>query len=750
MLTLHRVEIENFVCFDSIAIEFAAGSEKPLTVVRAENGSGKTTLLRAVRWGMYGEKSLPGKSARFSLHPAWWHPDEPDVRTRVSMEFETDGSSRNFEAADGTPSLYRLDRSVTTIGKPDAGENEPDFRRIGEATSLMVRDPGGHWGRHEMSPDAVVAELLPWELREFFIMDADEAADFVGGGENKSVSRKEYRAKTTHAINSLLGLEVFKNARDRVEDIARGFARKATRAIGDQDLNEQQEQLERCRDERQEVDREIDRCMSEKGDLEDTLEQLDQDIEEEVGRRSAYDSWSERLSKNREEHRRAVGERSACVAELAGDLESPELLASLGSAVVSETRSVLEPLHKRGQVPLAHVPFIHDLLLEGRCVCGQDLSEGSEDWRRVAELVAASEDEAAQADHLYYVYQAALSLRAIAEASMWNGKRTRHAASLAECDGKISALETEKRGLDAKLGGIDDEKIQVARDSRAACLQSLAMLTRKLALNESSRQRLDKEINPLAKKIAQRQRNQQAAADHQAAEDTARLAIGILDSAYAAIERQQVRSLSEQMNRLFHRMAANVSEEDFDAAQHSKADLRMINEVGVRPVEDRPGSFEIYALNSRGRAMPPVEINGASLRVLALSFVLALCDESDTRAPLLADSLLNFLSGTVRSNTLRVTARHSRQPILLLTSSDLEASAELEAVEKHAGATYTLTAQWDAIAHGRGGDVVHQTKQKLVSLLCRCGPRQYCNVCERTGQAEAAGWTKRRTERRQR
>ena len=32
--------------------------------------------------------------------------------------------------------------------------------------------------------------------------------------------------------------------------------------------------------------------------------------------------------------------------------------------------------------------------------------------------------------------------------------------------------------------------------------------------------------------------------------------------------------------------------------------------------------------------MPPIEINGASRRVLALSFVLALCAESQTYAPL--------------------------------------------------------------------------------------------------------------------
>ena len=141
--------------------------------------------------------------------------------------------------------------------------------------------------------------------------------------------------------------------------------------------------------------------------------------------------------------------------------------------------------------------------------------------------------------------------------------------------------------------------------------------------------------------------------------------------------------------------------------------------------------------------MPPIEINGASRRVLALSFVLALCRESRTYAPLIADSLLNFMSGAVRRNTLRTTVENSSQPILLLTGSDLESSSEAEAVAQYAGATYTLTGQWDAIDAGGGGDVIRWSEQRQIALVCSCGPRQYCDICEREGQAGSPGWSRR-------
>ena len=189
------------------------------------------------------------------------------------------------------------------------------------------------------------------------------------------------------------------------------------------------------------------------------------------------------------------------------------------------------------------------------------------------------------------------------------------------------------------------------------------------------------------------------------------------------------------MNRLFATMVDNVTEAEADTSQAGKETIRTIAQVGVRPVSG--GGFEIFAINNHGRDKPHIEINGASRRVIALAFVLALCSESKTRAPLVADSLLNMMSGAVRRNTLRTTAEKSGQPILLLTGADLETETEVETLSEKAGATYTLTAQWH-------GEVMNQTDPRAICLVCQCGPRQYCNVCERVGQANRPGWSQRK------
>ena len=744
MLRLRRIEINNFVCFADLIVEPSVDSDKPLTVIRAENRNGKTTFLRAVRWGMYGEKGLPGDSSRFSLHPAWWVPDAEGIESSVALEFETDGSTRLHSSGAATTSTYRLVRSVTTIARAAVRDSEPDFRRISEKTQLMVAEGDGTWSPNVAGVDAVVRELLPWGLRDFFVMDADEATDYVGGGsEDKVLRHQDVIDKTTAAIHSLLGIDVFKDASTRLDGIAKGFGQAATKAIGDSGLDEMQGDLDGLRAQHTDLTERIADERTQRSDLSDRLTARQNELENELKGLGAAEQLQQTLRTNRLSSERADKDRKRIVGLLAAHLESPDLLASLAHKKTADVRELLRPLYESGRIPLKHLTFVRELLETGTCICGTDISEAGRHRDCVERKVAESAAQEERANFLGQLYEAANSLHRIASDQQWAADRNVLVQDLATIDSEISELATAKRDIDAKLDQLDEEKIGVIRDEIDTLETKIRDLNRSLAMHESKLPSLESDIDSLEKKINQRQRNERAAKDMRDAQALAKLVRQVLDRAYRTIQDSQVHELSQRMNRLFVKMAANVSDEDFEQSSGSKANIRMISEVGVRPVDGQAGQFEIFALNSRGRAMPPIEINGASRRVLALSFVLALCIESKTEAPLIADSLLNFTSGAVRRNTLRVTAESSSQPILLLTQSDLEAPSEVETIQTFCGATYTLTGQWDAVVGGEG-DVVNLSEARHVALLCRCGPRQYCSICERTGQSEAAGWSQRK------
>ena len=743
MLKFRRIEIDNFVCFDTVVIEPSLSSERPLTVVRAENGSGKTTFLRAVKWGMYGERGLPGDSARFSLHPAWWRPDDNGIKTQTVIEFETDGSTRFDTTGDTATTVYQLVRSVTTIGRPAAKDDEPDFRRINEQTLLMVKENDGSWIQHTAGIETVIEQLLPWDLRDFFVMDADEAADFVGGSENKVISRQETIDKTTSAVHSLLGIDVFKEASQRVEDMAKRFGAQATKAIGDSDLDALQEELDQIRMEHSQLKDIISEQRVQIEELSDRLGQRKDDLETELKDIGAAEQLRTRLEDYERAYVRVTKQRKSTLGHLASELESDDLLASLINNTVTQTYHTLRPLYESGHIPLKHLNFVRNLLESGTCVCGQDISNDGTYRRHLEDSITESAKQEKRADYLGQLHDAAKSFMIQAASSNWEDRNRQHNIDLSDLDNEESNLRLEKRDIDEKLGSIDEDKIQLIREEIAALETQLTNLNAKFNANTTMLQPIETKIDSLEKTIHQRQRRERAASDKRAAQDIAKRVVEILSRAYGTIQAEQVNELSQRMNRLFAKMAANVSDNDFAGVQPDKATLRMIGEVGLRSVDLKPDDYEIYALNSRQRSMPPIEINGASRRVLALSFVLALCIESRTHAPLIADSLLNFMSGTVRRNTLHVTAKNSSQPILLLTGSDLAAPSEVETVDQYAGSTYTLTGQWDAIDAGDGGDVVNWIDRRQVSLVCICGPRQYCDICERVGQANSPGWKKR-------
>ena len=738
MLLIRRIEITNFVCFDDIEIEPSTSREKPLTVIRAENGSGKTTLLRAIRWGMYGEKGLPGNASHFSLHPAYWQPDAKGIETSVAILFETDGSSRNHPEGKPTNTVYELRRSVMTVAKKPTRQGEPDFRRVNEEAQLLFERPDGSWLPYEAGVGRVIEELLPLALQDFFVMDADEAADFVGGSENKVIERQAVIAKTSFAVGALLGLDVFTKATGRVRTISEEFGRAATKASGSKELSEKQAELDQLRAKAANLEEKLEKNRHDKADIDDRLSRARGRLEALIGSLGAHAQLKERLKENETRHKRANSDRRKAASALSAELAAVELLAAMAAQEVTDARNMLQPLYEDGSIPIRHLVFVQSLLEKGTCVCGQDLTSQSEYRQHVQHIVEQSSGKEEKANYLAQVLHAANMLHQHKESEKWETRRTERGKAVADLDNEISNLKQAKREIDAKLDAIDNENVESTRSEIDMLKQHSGRIDRELVSDGESLKQDRKSINQLEGIIRHKQRRQSEARDLETYQETASALGQILEQAYARIRDDQVRELSSEMNTLFTRMAANVVDDEAVEDNRHKATLRMIAKVGLRPLEGAPGEYEIFALNSRARSMPPTEINGASRRILALSFVLGLCKVSRTLAPLVADSLLNFMSGSVRTNTLRITAETARQPILLLTGSDLESHNEVDLVAHFAGATYTLTGQWQHTS--QGGDVVNQTDPRQVSLICSCGPREFCNVCERQGQAERSGW----------
>ena len=175
-----------------------------------------------------------------------WKPDADGIETKVFILFETDGSSRDHMDGASGNTEYEFASDCDHF-REDAGQ--PGRPRL--PTASMKRPSSSSSSKTDLgcpmntAVDRVIEELLPVGLQDFFVMDADEAADFVGGSENKVIQRRDVIAKTSFAVRALLGLEIFETATDRIQTLARSFGRSASKASGDQKLNERQAELDR-------------------------------------------------------------------------------------------------------------------------------------------------------------------------------------------------------------------------------------------------------------------------------------------------------------------------------------------------------------------------------------------------------------------------------------------------------------------------------------------------------------------------
>ena len=182
-------------------------------------------------------------------------------------------------------------------------------------------------------------------------MDADEAADFVGGSENKAIARRDVIAKTTKAVQSLLGIDVFKEATQRVERLEREFGSEATKAIGDEDLNALQQELEEYRRQKTSLERDLANQRRQRGELADGLRRAYDDLETEVKGVGAAEQLSERLRQTGQRKKQASARYGTTLLRLSGQLESINLVATLAGPLVAKAHGELKPLHDSGAIP---------------------------------------------------------------------------------------------------------------------------------------------------------------------------------------------------------------------------------------------------------------------------------------------------------------------------------------------------------------------------------------------------------------
>ena len=561
-------------------------------------------------------------------------------------------------------------------------------------------------------------------MRDFYFIDADKAVDFVGGSEGKH-SDQLMRSMIGKSIRALLSLDTLRSASERVENQRNQFVREIAALNKGLTGTNQQQALMNVEGEIEKLKIQIPTARDAFTTADETHRNSDEQFSTMIKELEMASKRAGDAKKFRDNRDRLNVKRRELVHQLAEHAPGADLAAAMLSPTLKAIIDRLEPMKEKGHIPPHELEVIPRLIQRGVCLCGTAISEGTPAAEKLTAILLEARKTESGARFLDGVLNLATRHKRLGAAAVRNDPITAIKKELADLDPQISELsvaieEVEKTA--AAEGGKQVEASEMKRD-----------ISEKLAQRDTLRDALTRLQNELEKLETERRSHQESirlAAGRtdkvkglQASERAADLVKLVVQSAYERVERDQVADVSKSMTNLFSKMVGQTDE-------------GLISEVGLRttgPASSLP-EYELFA-RYQNADKPLRLINGASRRALSVAFVLALAEQTGSRVPLVTDSLLHSTSGEVRKRLVEFLATGERigQPIMFGTRADFQAPEVRTVLDRYAGVTYTLSAQSHV-----GADVVRidpNRQQSNQVSVCSCSPRQYCAICERTGDA---------------
>jgi len=572
-------------------LTFSSSKDRNVTVVYGANGAGKTALLNAFTWVLYGTHTPAFEHPDDLINHGAWAGAKPgeEVEARVTLTFE-DGDQ-----------TYTVER-VSSARKDGDGKRIP--LRDGDMSLHFIDESGRDHVRE--NPERAVRQILPERLHSFFFFDGERI---------EKLASEDAFSEIEDAIKTILGLEIIERSIRHLDDAGQELGGEAAEVGSDEDrrLNEDLRQtrvkLEELRGERDQISNENRARRSE----------IDRIYAELAGRKEAQELQMRREALEAE-LRQAEEEITKSKRSIAGEISRRGHLAFI-EGLANAVGTKVDERRTRGEIPSEiKLQLIQDLLSEGQCICGRELSEGSDPYSCVEDWKSRAGD--GQAEDAW--------IEVGAQARFVYGDRDRLYEYLHETAGELERYRARKRSISEQLdeikvnlGSIDSEEIRKLEQHRERLGEELHRATMRLGGIENEHKALESQRTDIERELEKAEAKSEKAKLAKRRVAVAREARTLLQETYDGVTAEVRANLDGRIAGIF----AGTSYKGYEARLTEGFQLRLTKSVD-------------------GTATDVPRSSGES-QILSLSFVGAIADYARERSENHAggDVLENFSGG---------------------------------------------------------------------------------------------------------
>lgn len=674
-MLIKKIVLTNFRQFyGEQTIHLSTNEDKNVTLIHAENGVGKTALLNAILWCFFKTFTPNFKDPKSLINNA--AKAEGKQNYKVEIEFEEDGKNFSVQRAYGP-----VTQDTFRVFMIEAG----DFKDVS-------------------NPDIFINSVIPKDMANYFFFQGEGVGSFTSKHGGKQIKE---------AIQKILGFTVAKNALEDVQKIKKEYSKSLQRADKDGEISKIQRDIDQLESDLQEDNKRleeknesVERYTSEIRKIDAQLASSNSELikakhkeraEAERDLKDAHDNLS-RFERNR------VNLIKKYAANVFAHEISFEVLDFIDE---DEFKSTIPSPYNEN--------LVYKILEEAQCICGADISVGSEAYNRIQDLLKSAADPQQESR----VAKAQAELRSIKTiSSQAKGEFEFNLKGISSSRDNVSKFEERLKNISIEIQGAKDigdiQELEKRRNQFQMRLgddnRAIGNLERKVKDSASLLEKKRSEILRLRSSSSEVNKYREL-------EDIAQKVQSTIETTLASTQKNVELKIMEKVNSFLGQFVrqdyrAKMDKNSFDIRLFDRNDLQVAESDGQGLLLSLTFISSLIELarerkNASGEILTPGAI-----------------------APFIIDAPFGVLDNKYKGNVAKSIPQSVGQVVFFLSSSHWEGTVE-DNIRDKVGMEYNLVLEVEAERDTKAEDEITIQGIKYPTVKYNCPVD--CTVIEKVG-----------------